>query len=253
MYGVVSDGEPFRVFARREGTSNESLVLKFECNEGMGILGIRKVGRTDPAPCPHYEEDDIDPTSLRAGRFVHVLASGQRQSYALSRMSPDLATRLPIDRWVELTPHTEYGFRYLVAPDEALVSTTAAVSASVAMPSAGPPAAPQPAAAVAAVAAVAIAGASVAVAPAPRPSNPPSSDPRPSRGPLPAAQTPMAPPIAEAALNAMTKEVAVEHLKAEMLKVHTLQQAVNEMESELRRSRGREKDLLEVLARWQSS
>src|SRR5690242_9455516 len=109
MYGLFSDGEPFRVYARRESLGASALVLKFECKEGMGILGLRKAGRTDPAPAPAYEEEDIDPASLRAGRFVHVLPSGQRQSYALSRISSEVAARMPTDRWVELKPHTEYG------------------------------------------------------------------------------------------------------------------------------------------------
>ncbi|MCA9491723.1 MAG: hypothetical protein KC621_17450, partial [Myxococcales bacterium] len=119
-YGLVIEGEPFNVFARREGAGSEALVLKFECKDGMGILGIRKAGRSDPPPSTAYEESDIEPGSLRAGRFVHVLGSGQRQSYALSRISTEVAARLPADRWVELRPHTEYGFRYLVAPDEQL-------------------------------------------------------------------------------------------------------------------------------------
>ena len=134
MYGLFSEGEPFRVFARRESPGTDALVLKFECKEGMGILGLRKSGRTDPVPAPAYEEEDIDPGALRAGRFVHVLPSGQRQSYALSRISSDVAGRMPIERWVELKPHTEYGFRYLVVPETDLDSTTASVRVTPPLP-----------------------------------------------------------------------------------------------------------------------
>src|SRR5688572_7173446 len=120
MYGFVSEGAPFQVFARREGDSSNALIFRFECSEGMGVLGLRKVGRPDPPPSPAYEEQDIEPASLRAGRFVHVLPSGQRQSYALSRLGEDTAARLPHDRWVSLEPQTEYGFRYLIAPADQL-------------------------------------------------------------------------------------------------------------------------------------
>src|SRR5689334_12025407 len=120
MYGMT-EGEPFKLFARRDSIGS-SLMIRFECKEGMGVLGIRKSGRSDPAPVAAYEEEDIDPASLRAGRFVHVLLSGQRQSYALSRISAEVAQRVPSDRWVELKPVTEYGFRYLVVPDTDLDS-----------------------------------------------------------------------------------------------------------------------------------
>ncbi|MCA9492394.1 MAG: hypothetical protein KC621_20820, partial [Myxococcales bacterium] len=71
-------------------------------------------------------------------------------------------------------------------------------------------------------------------------------------GALPPPQTPMAPPIAEAALQGMNRDQAVEHLKAEMAKVHVLQQRVAELEDQLRRSKGREKDLVDLVAKWQS-
>ena len=136
MYGI-QEGEPFQVFVRRQ-SQNAQLVIRFECKDGMGILGIRKQGRSDPPPSSAYEEEDIDPSSLRAGRFVHVLSTGQRQSYALSRISGDIAQRLPTDSWIELKPQTEYGFRYLVAPDDG-----ASVQAT---PPPAPPSGPPPAA-----------------------------------------------------------------------------------------------------------
>ncbi len=244
MYGHVSDGVPFKVFARREGNGSDSLVFRFECSEGMGVLGLRKVGRPDPPPSLAYEEQDIEPDSLRAGRFVHVLPSGQRQSYALSRLAAEIAARLPSDRWVSLEPHTEYGFRYLLAPEAQLetVSPTAHVvlgSAAASVPPAGS-VNPTP---------VPLANASPASAPGrmraaslPPPSIPPSAIP---------AQTPMIPALAATALQKLTREQAIDHLKGEMAKVSSLQTYAANLEEQLRRSQMRERDLVELIARWQ--
>ena len=322
MYGLVTEGEPFSVFARRENAGTGGLVIRFECKEGMGILGIRKSGRTDPAPSAAYEEEEIEPASLRAGRFVHVLPSGQRQSYALSRISAEVTNRMPYDRWIALKPHTEYGFRYLVAPDSDLDGTVASIRVG---PATLPPSStPEPAAspvrqqhAAQQHAAQQSAGLEQTPLPASRsadtpepvprfelppareptgpvPSSPIPSSPIPSlsspsaeppaplpvstgpmptphpgatghgaprsgvrevqrdRAPasLPPTQTPMAPNIAENALRMMPKEVAIDHLKAEMQKVHVLQQRIAELEDTLRRSRMRERDLLELLSKW---
>lgn len=260
MYGLVVEGEPFQLFARREA-GLDTLVLKFECKDGMGVLGIRKVGRTDPPPSVVYEEADVDAASLRAGRFVHVLSTGQRQSYALSRISPEFAARLPADRWVELKPHTEYGFRYLVAPEDQLDPAGGAVATvAVAAVQVAPP--PAAAAAVAAAPSLGsdplptpkpVAVSRVAATPEPvqaratGPASPPASS-----GALPPPQAPMSPALANAALGSLTREAAIEHLKGEMAKVHALHARVSELEELLRRSKSREKDLLELLARWQA-
>lgn len=219
MYGVM-DGEPFQVFARRD-SNGPGLVIRFECKEGMGILGIRKMGRKDPTPSAVYEEEDIEVSALRAGRFVHVLGTGQRQSYALSRISADVAANLPADAWTELKPQTEYGFRYLVVPGLAEATST--------------PPAPEPA------------------PPAPSLEDertaPTSSGPSASRV-AGATQVPMNPQLAQVALDGLSKEQALEYLRTEMAKVEDLSRRVVELEAALRRSAGREQDLLEVLARW---
>ena len=218
MYGVI-EGEPFQVFARRSG-SGSGLVIRFECKEGMGILGIRKMGRKDPTPSAVYEEEDIEPSALRAGRFVHVLGTGQRQSYALSRISPEVAGRLPADSWTELKPQTEYGFRYLVVPED----TPDAI-----VPEAMPQTEDDHTA-------------------------PTSNGSAASRVPVPAVpaspQVPMNPQLAKAALEGLTREQAIEYLRVEMAKVEDLGRRVGELEASLRRASGREQDLLEVLARW---
>ncbi len=223
MYGVI-DGEPFQVFARRD-SNGPGLVIRFECKEGMGILGIRKLGRKDPTPSAVYEEEDIEPSALRAGRFVHVLGTGQRQSYALSRISPDVAMRLPADAWTELRPQTEYGFRYLVVPEAS--SSEALV----------PDDEPEPARDEDRTAPTSSAA-------------PKSAGPRPASSPPSAGQVPMNPQLARSALDGLSRDQAIEYLRIEMAKVEDLGRRVAELEAALRRSEGREQDLLEVLARW---
>ena len=242
MYGISSGAQPFDVLVRQENTGEVRLVIKFECREGMGVLGIRKVDRVDPPPSAVYQEADIEPGSLKAGRFVHVLGSGQRQSYALSRLSADIAARLPTDAWVELKPHSEYGFRYLVVPDEALQDAA-------------------PAAAAAAVAAAAPAVAAVGKpAPVALPAGGASTaEPKPSAtaaaSPSPAVpkQVPMAPALAESALAGLTKDTAIEHLKGEMAKVTTLHNEVQRLQGELAKSHARETDLIAMLSKWRQA
>jgi hypothetical protein len=238
MYGISHDGQLFEVFARRESADDGHLVIRFECKDGMGVLGIRKIGRTDPAPSTVYQEADIDAESLRAGRFVHVMGSGQRQSYALSRLSPEIAARLPFDAWVELQPHTEYGFRYLVAPEERLLSAPATPAPAVV---AGGPAQ------------------AVVTPPAAAPSQPATTRVSASdapRAPVSVASTdvpspvPMAPALAQAALARLDRDTAIRHLVEEMNKVASLQHEVTRLEEELMRSSSRERDLIGLLSKW---
>ena len=210
MYGII-EGEPFQVYARRQ-SNGPNLVIRFECKEGMGILGIRKVGRQDPAPSAAYEEEEIDPASLRAGRFVHVLSSGQRQSYALSRISTEVAARLPTTAWVELKPQTEYGFRYLVAPEGELGRE--------------------------------------ASRPAAQPAAPRASEGRPEARPEGRDSRP--PGLAEATLSRLSKEQAIDFLRTELAKTEALQRRIEDLEASLGRSKGRERDLISLLQKWQA-
>lgn len=241
--GVIE--EPFRVFLRRDGPLEQTVTLRFVMSEGMGMMGMRRPGRPEPTPVMHYEDDGIDAELLRASRFVQVFQSGQRQSFALSRLNPEIVARLPADAWVELKPLVEFGFRYLVPPDE----FNSAASA------------PSPAAA-----------AAVAVTPPPRSSGPASSvpqsvprsnpaipaSPTPARpvAPPPPAPTgdrpvPVTPALADKALDVLTRDQAIEYLKAEMQSVEDLHRLVEDLERRLEASRARERDLLEVLGRWQ--
>jgi hypothetical protein len=247
MYGGVNDGQPFDVFVRQDSSEDLRVVIKFECKEGMGVLGIRKVGRIDPAPSGVYQEADVEPASLRAGRFVHVMSSGQRQSYALSRLTEEVAARLPSDAWILLKPHTEYGFRYLVVPEEKLLSTNATASAAVVASAASVAAVvPAPPAAAAASGSV---GKTMKPAPV---SLPPNSDPVAGGASVP-APVPMAPALAEAALAGLTQEAAVAHLRAEMAKVAQMQAEVGRLTTEIRRSHERERDLVALLGKWRDA
>ncbi len=242
MYGNISGKQPFDVLVRQENSDEVRLVIKFECREGMGVLGIRKVDRVDPPPSGVYQESDVEPDSLRAGRFVHVLSSGQRQSYALSRLTPEIAARLPKDAWVELQPHSEYGFRYLIVPEDKLQpkrAPTASVTAGAAVGKPAPVALPAGAAAPQAVAS------QVAAAPAPVPSSAVAAT-------VP-QQVPMAPALAESTLRGLSKDAAVQHLRQEMAKVSTLHGEVQRLQGELSKSHGRERDLLGLLAKWRES
>lgn len=216
---------PFKVLVRPDPVTHDALVLQFEVNEGLGVLGLRKPGRVDPQPTMHYEETDISVELMRAGRFVHVIGGGQRQSYALSRITVDLVRRLPADQWTELRPVTEYGFRYLVIPDEIANRRppAAAVAVSAPLPSATPE--PTPARA--------------------------TPDPATSRDDLPPRRVPMDPALASAALEQLAPEDTIEHLRRQMAEVERLHLRVLELEHQLALSRARERDLLDVLRRWQ--
>jgi len=232
--------DPFRVHIRRQNHADSVVVLRFEVSEGMGILGLRQLGRDAPPPSIHHEEQEIEPSALRAGRFVHVLPSGQRQSYALSRLTEEVAGRLPYDAWATLSPVSEFGFRYLVV-DESTLLQAAGKATVVASnpPKAQAPAAPSlraPPVAARRPTAVARAGESESA----------------SGGALPPRQMPVAPALAESALRNLDLTRALGLLREEMQKVEALHNRLAEVEAKLGASQARERDLLEVLQKWQS-
>ncbi|MBA2319678.1 MAG: hypothetical protein H0V89_00875, partial [Deltaproteobacteria bacterium] len=122
--------EPFRVLLRRDNAYEPAVTLRFNVTDGMGQLAVKLGGRGEPAMAVHYEETGIDPDILRAARFVYNL-NQQRQSFALSRVTSELCARLSSDQWTELKPVIEFGFRYLVIPEEALVAAPAPVQVQV--------------------------------------------------------------------------------------------------------------------------
>lgn len=233
---------PFRVHVRPDPNLRDALVLQFEVFDGLGVLGLRKPGWEEPPPTTHWEELELEPEYLRAGRFVHVLAGGQRQSYALSRITPEVAARLPEDQWTELQAVTEYGFRYLVVPEELTSKPPAPASIAVgAEPRAEarfepavdvpasviPPVRPQPVAKV----------------------KPASATPAESA--VPPRQVPMDPELAASALDRLSREEALAALQEQMARVDSLHRRVDELTRLLEKSQSRERDLLQLLQRWQ--
>jgi len=237
--------DPFRVHIRRQNHADSVVVLRFEVKEGMGILGLRQMGRDASPPSVHHEEQEIDPGVLRAGRFVHVLPSGQRQSYALSRLTEDIAGRLPYDAWANLSPVSEFGFRYLVVDEASLVQAPGKATVSASQPpqvqvkaSAGPTLRAPSLTATRPTAVARAGGGNEAQ------SGSPSS--------LPPRQVPIAPALAEAALRGLDPADASGLLKEEMKKVEALHNRLAEAEAQLSASQARERDLIEVLSKWQS-
>ena len=261
---------PFRVFVKREPGYELTLTCRFEVLDGMGVLGIRRPGRADPEASTQYEETELEADALRAGRFIHVLQDGRRQSYALSRLTAELLNRISTERWCPLEPVTEFGFRYLVLPEEAL-DDAAGAAAVAAAPAAAVSAPSGPAARAArgpAARGMSTSGGRPAPKQAPR-RGPPRGTARPapvastrsggpgasrvsgSRPGMPPRGTSLAPDLADAALSKLSPAEALDRLRKEMAKVEQLHRRVEELQDRLRASGQREKDLLELLGKWQ--
>jgi hypothetical protein len=238
--------DPFKVWVRREPGYEPGCSVRFEAEHGQAVLSLRVPGREDSAPVSHYEEEHIDAEAMRQGRFVHVLPGGNRRSYALSRLTVEILQKLPENRYVQLEPLTEFGFRYLVFPrDLPVPESKAATAEAPAKAAAATPAAAKPAASQS--------NAVTARRPAPVAK---TSDAPPRRsssvGARPARQTPVAPELAHEALSQLSQAAAIQHLKMEMAKVEALHNRVDELERRIAASQERERDLLAVLQKWQA-
>ncbi len=228
--------DPFRVLVRKGNPYEAGITLRFTVAEGMGQLSLKSSGRAEVGLAVHHEEVGIDPELFRAARFVYNL-NNQRQSFALSRLTPELCLRLSTEQWTELKPVIEFGFRYLVIPDGALATAPiqVQVAASV-VPLAGPASLPPPGAFIAPAA---------VRAGEPLPSRPPESDNRIER------PVPMQPALAAAALEGLSREAALGHLRLQLTAVDAMHHRLEALERKLSASRAREKDLLAVLTAWQ--
>lgn len=244
--------QPFRVYVRREGGYELSLTVRFEATDGHGILALQRRKNKETAPALVHEESEVGPTELRGGRFIHVLgSSGRRQSYALSRLAEDVLERLPDDHWIQLEPLTEYGFRYLVAPDaELLPAQGGKAAAQVAVPTAG----------------VAVA----APRSTPRPSAPrdpeltaarPSGAPSALQRAMAAIRSTRPPDRPQDTLSRRTPRPAPTASVSAGLRsppgppptgdATSLQARIEDLERRLAESLKRERDLLDLLAKWQ--
>lgn len=253
---AMASGDPFAVHVLRENNYEKLLTVRFEVLDGgMGILGLRKPGRQDPGPAVAMEEPGIDVDHLRAGRFVHVVVAGTRQSYALSRITPEFVEKLPENRWYTLSAVTEYGFRYLVPPEGIADDAQAAVTLQPVKQSAVADSLGDVAKSISAPRPKSVASAAQTGTPAPmgeRTHGPPrgiSSSVPPAS--LPPRQTPVAPALAQAVLDGLDLDGARRHLGEEMAKVEALHAYVADLTTALRASEARERDLLDLLSKWQ--
>ena len=111
---MAGDNPPFSVYVRKNHAT-PGVEVRFLVNDGTAILRLRG-GRTEESVVRN-EVKGVQIDALRAGRFVHVLPNGARQTYALSRVSADLERRLDPGGWHPLLPKVDAGFRYLVPGD----------------------------------------------------------------------------------------------------------------------------------------
>lgn len=225
----------FRVYIRREPVNQLTLTVRFEMSEGHGMLSIRRDEGSNSAPSLVSEECDLGARELRAGRFVHVLSgSGRRQSYALSRLTEDLLQRLADDRWTELDALTEYGFRYLVVPEgELKEATPAGAPARISLPPTDPE----------------LLGLS------PPETTAPSTLQRAMSALRPGGQTPRPAPTARVsgglAAPVGRPPVITDSDELDAMDLDELRERLEVTERKLADSLTRERDLLEILQRWQ--
>jgi hypothetical protein len=109
----------FRVWIRRETDSEGPFSIRFEVEEGKGLLRVSRPGvLIDPPARPSGAESRLTSQQLRASRFLHVWDSGRsRQGYSLTRVDEDSLERAPGDRWVELLVREGSVLCYLSLPE----------------------------------------------------------------------------------------------------------------------------------------
>lgn len=278
------DKSDFKVMVRRVPGYEPAVSLRFEMNEGYGELHVGERKKTSPSAFGEVAE--VSGEVVRVGRFVHVLASGRRrQSYALSRLDDDRLQRLPDDKWIELSPVTEFGIRYLELPALEGGATVATVQvAASASPTPERSATPTPAASASSgdsllsrvrsrSSSVQPAAARTAAprAASPTPDRARSTSPAPSsasvatRSPPPtrvASPGPGGPRVPDSrgvsvtpslgrdAVGRLSVDQLREHLLAEMDKVEALHKAVDDLTRRLDASKEREADLVAIIGSW---
>ena len=112
----MSDAEPsFQFWIRRLDVGDWPYALRFEVNEGKGVLRVARPGVViDPPARARGFEDSLAGEQLRASRFLHVWDGGRkRQGYVLSKLDDEQLEHLDTDVWHELAVSRDGGFRYL--------------------------------------------------------------------------------------------------------------------------------------------
>ncbi len=109
----------FRVWIRRQSRVDGPFSIKFEVEEGKGVLRVARPGvLIDPPARPTGAEDRLTGAQLRASRFLHVWDNGRgRQGHSLTRLEESSLDRLPLENWVPLVPSEDSALHYLFLPD----------------------------------------------------------------------------------------------------------------------------------------
>jgi hypothetical protein len=138
--------QSFEVMVRRQPGYELLLTVRFAVTGAHGILTLARRGWQDGKPATASEIADVTPGELRGGRFTLVYPTDKREGYSLARLDETDLARLSDETWTELTPVTEFGFRYLqvpgTLPESAPIATPAGVPARgrAVGQSSGPPA-----------------------------------------------------------------------------------------------------------------
>lgn len=126
----------FRLWIRRQNLPEGAYSLRFEAQEGKGILRVARPGvLIDPPARPVGIEERLTPQQLRSTRFILVWDGGRaRQGHLLNRIEEAQVERIEVDRWHDMEIVVDGGFRYASLP-----LSTPAVEARPAKPKARRP------------------------------------------------------------------------------------------------------------------
>ncbi len=108
----------FRLWIRRQNVAEGAYSLRFEAQEGKGILRVARPGvLIDPPARPVGIEERLTPQQLRSTRFILVWDGGRaRQGHLLNRIEEGQLERIELDRWLDMEIVVDGGFRYAALP-----------------------------------------------------------------------------------------------------------------------------------------
>ncbi len=106
----------FRIWLRRQNVADGPYSLRFEVQDGKGILRVARPGvLIDPPARALGMEERLSAAQLRSTRFILVWDGGRaRQGHLLNRVDELQLERVETDRWHELEIVVDGGFRYAV-------------------------------------------------------------------------------------------------------------------------------------------
>jgi len=105
-----------RLWLRRLGVGESPFTVRFEVDNGKGILRVTRPGvLIDPPARQTGMEERLSTQQLRTARFILVWDGGRaRQGHHLSRLDESTLERVEADRWHELEVVSDDGLRYLM-------------------------------------------------------------------------------------------------------------------------------------------